>query len=396
MRNVHAVRRIAMLAVLSSAAVFANANEAIAITLNDNCPAGFEWVEGNRCELRSLYQQYPSIQSQGVGGLKTGLPTYRDGFSPQAIDLGRYLFFDPVLSVNGQQSCATCHDPKKGFADGRALAVGALGVIGKRSAPSLWNVAFQERFFWDGRANSLEEQMTGPLYSLDEMANTPAQLLATLNGLPVYRALFYQAFGEQGNITLEQIYHALAAFQASLVSLNSRYDQYAHGYAQALTEPEIEGLNVFRSFVARCAECHTPPLFTNQQIAVIGTPELDGMPRDLGAQGPTGDPSLRGGFKVPSLRNIELTAPYMHSGKFETLWSVSEFYTLGRGHALEKDEPMYLHWHIWEPQLTDAEIDRLVDFMATLTDIKFTPAIPTQLPSGLMHISADDFDQRQP
>ncbi len=371
------------------------ADDADNLTLSDTCPPGFQWVAGNACELRSLYQQYPSIQSQGVGGLKTGLPRYRDGFSPQEIDLGRYLFFDPVLSVNGQQSCATCHDPDKGFADGRGLAIGATGEVGTRSAPSLWNVAFLEKFFWDGRASTLEEQMTGPLYAPNEMANTPDHLLRTLNGIPAYQRLFRMAYPERDDdITLDKIYRALAAFQTSLISLNSRYDQYAHGYASALTPNEIEGMNVFRSFVARCAECHTPPLFTNQQIAVIGTPEPEGMPRDIGAQGPTGDATLRGGFKVPSLRNITLTAPYMHSGKYDSLWDASEFYTLGRGHALAEGEPIYLHWHIWEPQLTDTEIDRLVDFMGTLTDTLFTPRVPEQLPSGLTPISADEFTRR--
>lgn len=363
------------------------------ITLAEHCPPGFELVAGNACELRSLYQQYPSIQSQGVGGLKTGLPTYRDGFSPQVIDLGRYLFFDPVLSMNGQQSCATCHDPEKGLADGRALAIGANGTVGTRSAPSLWNVAFQEKFFWDGRAGSLEEQMLGPLYSEAEMANTPANLLMTLNQISEYQRLFSEAFPGSRAISLDQIYHALAAFQTTLISLNSRYDQYAHGYAEALTKNEIEGLNVFRSFVARCAECHTPPLFSNQQIAVIGTAEPEGMPRDLGAAIPSGDPTMAGGFKVPSLRNIKLTAPYMHSGKYDSLWDATEFYTLGRGHALDEGEQLYLHWHIWEPDLPDHEIDRLVDFMGTLTDTLFTPIVPKVLPSGLSHISADEFDR---
>lgn len=362
------------------------------IQLADYCPPGFELVAAGGCELRSMYQQYTSLQSQGVGGLKTGLPAYRDGFSPQVIDLGRYLFFDPVLSVNGTQSCASCHDPEKGLADGRARAIGAFGDEGARSAPSLWNLAFQEIFFWDGRAATLEEQVVGPLYSELEMANTPDNLLQTLNGIDKYRELFQVAYPDSSSdITLDEIYHAIAGFEASLVSLNSRYDQYAHGYADALSKPEIEGLNVFRSFVARCAECHTPPLFTNQQIAVIGTPEPDGMPRDVGAMGPTQDASLRGGFKVPSLRNIELTAPYMHSGKYDSLWDASEFYTLGRGHAVEEGETLYLHWHIWEPELTDTEIDRLVDFMKTLTDTRFAPRVPEILPSGLRHIGADDF-----
>ncbi len=356
------------------------------IILKADCPPGFELTR-DHCELRSLYQLYPSLENAGVGGLKTGLPRYRDGFSPQQTDLGRYLFFDPILSGDGKLSCATCHQPDRGFADGMGQSVGAGGAVLPRSAPSLWNVAFFNSFFWDGRAASLEEQMLGPLYDEHEMANNPGQLLASLNASAPYRRLFAQAFpddftAEDATITLEQIYRAITAFQVSLVSLNSRYDQYAHGYADALTTAEKEGLNIFRSFVARCAECHTPPLFTNQQIAVIGTPEPAGMPYDVGAQKPTGDATLRGGFKVPSLRNIELTAPYMHSGRFESLREAAEFYTLGRGHAVPEGEDVMIHWHIWEPKLTDDELDRLVDFMKTLTDESFKPQAPKTLPSG--------------
>ncbi len=356
------------------------------IELSSNCPPGFERVDGH-CELRSLYQMYPSLQDAGVGGLKTGLPAYRDGFRPEQIDLGRYLFFDPVLSADRSLSCASCHQPDLGFADGRGRSLGAGGELLPRSAPSLWNATFLQRLFWDGRASSLEEQMLGPLYDASEMANTPQQLLADLNGLAAYRRLFAEAFPDsydpaQG-IALEQIYRALAAFQASLVSLNSRYDQYAHGYADALTAPEKEGLNVFRSFVARCAECHTPPLFSNQQIAVIGTPEPPGMDFDPGAGPVMNEPSQRGGFRVPSLRNVALTAPYMHSGRFATLREATEFYTKGRGHAVPAGEDLKIHWHIWEPQLTDYELDRLVDFMRTLTDERFKPPEPGQLPSGL-------------
>jgi cytochrome c peroxidase len=257
-----------------------------------------------------------------------------------------------------------------------------------RSAPSLWNVAFLRRFFWDARSDSLEAQMLGPLYDENEMATSPAQLLRTLNGIPLYRALFAQAFpldfrAPDTPIRLDQVYTAITAFELSLISLNSRYDQYAHGYADALTEPEKKGLNVFRSFVARCAECHTPPLFTNQQLAVIGTPEPEGMPFDSGAELPLGEPSLRGGFKVPSLRNIALTAPYMHSGRFATLREATAFYTQGRGHAVPEGEDLKIHWHIWEPNLGDEELDRLVDFLGTLTDESFKPVTPQRLPSGL-------------
>lgn len=361
-----------------------------AFILSEDCPPGFELTAGH-CELRSLYLMYNSLEGAGVGGLKTGLPAYRDGFSPQQIDLGRYLFFDPVLSADGSVSCASCHNPDMGFSDGRGRSVGISGDPLARSAPTLWNVAFLKSLFWDGRSDSLEQQMLGPLYDAHEMGNSPEMLLQTLNGIPAYRRMFAAAWpeeftGSDAVIRLDQIYVAITAFQASLVSLNSRYDQYAHGYADALTEPEKEGLNVFRSFVARCAECHTPPLFTNQQIAIIGTPEPEGMPFDPGAQLPMAEPSQRGGFKVPSLRNIELTAPYMHSGKFETLREAAAFYTGGRGHAVPEGEDLKIHWHIWEPNLTDLELDRLVDFLRTLTDESFKPAVPELLPSGLQAV----------
>ena len=368
--------------------VFASARVISAdFVLSEDCPPGFELSSGH-CELRSLYQMYASLEDAGVGGLKTGLPAYRDGYTPQQIDLGRYLFFDPALSADGTVSCATCHNPDQGFADGLGRSVGASGHPLARSAPSLWNVAFAQRFFWDARASSLEEQMLGPLYDKHEMANTPTRLLQTLNDIPAYRELFRQAWPEEfpetdSTIQLEQIYAAITAFELSLISLNSRYDQYAHGYADALTAPEKEGMNIFRSFVARCAECHTPPLFTNQQVAVIGTPEPDGMEFDPGAAKPLGEPTLRGGFKVPSLRNIALTAPYMHSGRFATLREAAAFYTGGRGHAVPEGEELKVHWHIWEPRLSDEELDRLVDFLNTLTDESFKPSEPVQLPSGL-------------
>jgi cytochrome c peroxidase len=142
-------------------------------------------------------------------------------------------------------------------------------------------------------------------------------------------------------------------------------------------------MNVFRSFVARCSECHTPPLFTNQQIAVIGTPEPKGRAFDIGAEKTSQEPTLRGGFKVPSLRNVALTAPYEHSGQFRTLHSAVEFYNLGRGHAVPKGEKLTVHWHIWEPNLSAAEIDRVVDFLGALTDESFRPERPRILPSGL-------------
>jgi len=353
-------------------------------TLNSLCPPSFEKTEAGVCELRTLYQFYDSLEGRGVGGTRTALPPHRDGFTPQQIDLGRYLFFDPVLSGDGTLSCASCHDPARGLSDGRPRSIGIHGADAGRAAPTLWNVAFLKRFFWDARADSLEAQASGPLYSQKEMGNTPARLLASLNGNATYRRLFQETFpAGRGKITEQEVFTALTAFQTSLVSLNSRYDRYVHGYDAALSEREIEGLNVFRSFVARCSECHTPPLFTNEQIAVIGMPEPPGMPFDVGAEKTFGSPKLKGGFKVPTLRNITRTAPYSHDGAFSNLRAAVDFYNKGRGNAVPQGMHLYLHWHISDPNLTEAEVDRIVDFLGALTDETFLPQEPARVPSGL-------------
>jgi len=355
---------------------------ATGFTLNPDCPPGFEKTAANTCELRTLYDFYPA--KRGLGGTRTALPPHRDGFTPQQIDLGRYLFFDPVLSGDGSLSCASCHDPARGLSDGRARSIGFHGADAGRAAPTLWNVAFLKRFFWDARADSLEAQATGPLYSQKEMGNTPARLLSSLNGNPAYRQLFQQTFpAGRGQITEQEVVTALAAFQTSLVSLNSRYDRYVHGYDAALSDRELEGLNVFRSFVARCSECHTPPLFTNEQVAVIGMPEPPGRPFDVGAEKTFGSPKLKGGFKVPTLRNIARTAPYSHDGAFTSLRDTVQFYNKGRGNAVPKGMQLYLHWHISDPHLTDTEVDRIVDFLGALTDESFLPQTPARVPSGL-------------
>ena len=311
--------------------------------LSDHCPPSFELTEAGECKFVSFYQRYDSVQSKGLGGTQTALPEIRDGFSPAEIDLGRYLFFDPLLSGNQQLSCASCHQVDKGLSDGLDRSVGALGQKTARGAPTLWNVGFLKHLFWDSRSNSLEDQAQGPLFAADEMGNTPQQLLASLQHNSYYPAMFKQAFPESQQIELDQVYLALAAFQASLISLNSRYDHYVHGYHQALSASEIEGMNVFRSFVARCSECHTPPLFTNQQIAVIGTPEPEGVPLDVGAETTFQNAKLKDAFKVPTLGNIVKTAPYMHSGRYSELREAVDFYNKGRGHAIPQGVDMQIH-----------------------------------------------------
>ncbi len=382
-RLVNKVQVLLSLMVLGFLLVCSAPTRAENFVLSEHCPASFELRDG-QCFFVSRYHFFSSVQNRGLGGTTTGLPAIREGFTPQQIDLGRYLFFDPILSSDNTVSCASCHQPDKGFSDGRKVSVGVQQKLGKRSAPTLWNVGFLDRLFWDGRATTLEQQALGPLFADNEMGNTQEQLLSSLNSVPAYHKLFQSAFPDQQQpINLNSIVTALTAFQSTLISLNSRYDQYALGYHQALSEQEIKGMNVFRSFVARCAECHQPPLFTNNQIAVIGVPEEAGLPLDPGAQTTFNAAKLRGGFKVPSLRNIVSTAPYMHAGNFATLKEATEFYNKGRGHAVPKEESLLIHWHIWEPHLSPQEITDIVAFLGALDDTSLMPAIPTELPSGL-------------
>jgi cytochrome c peroxidase len=373
-----------LLALATTGAPSAHAATGPSFELSPRCPPSFELTARGTCEFRDRYQLYDSLEGRGVGGTRTSLPPHRDGFTPAQIDLGRYLFFDPLLSGDGTLSCGSCHRPDKGLADGRPRSIGIGGREAARAAPSLWNVAFLQRLFWDARADTLEAQAQGPLFSPIEMGNDPARLSASLNANATYRRLFRAAFPAGGDeITLDEVYRALAAFQSTLVSFNSRYDRYVHGYTAALTDREIEGLNVFRSFVARCAECHTPPLFTNGEVAVIGAPEPKGHAFDVGAEQTLGSPKLRGGFKVPTLRNIARTAPYMHSGAFATLRETVDFYNKGRGNAVPKGQTLYLHWHITSPDLSAREVDRLLDFLQALTDEAFVPQVPARVPSGL-------------
>ena len=363
--------------------------------LSEVCPPSFDKTDDGHCRFVSLYDLYTG--GPGDGGLRVPLPPLHDGFTPQQADLGRYLFFDPLLSGDRDLSCAQCHHPDLGFADARPTSRGRGGhglgpqrrggVALRRAAPTLWNVGFLTRLFWDGRADSLEDQATGPLFAPDEMANTPEDLVRSLSTNSTYRRLFAVAFGrdEAEPITVREVTAALAAFEAALVSVNSRYDRYAHGDPAALTEPEIRGYNVFRGFVARCSQCHVPPLFASSEVAVVGAPPVGGKAYDLGAAEIRDDRTLRGAFKVPTLRNIARTAPYFQAGQLATLEDVVDFYNARRGHAAPRDVDLEIHWHVHmaHSELTRDNAVDLVAFLKALSDESLRPAIPRAVPSGL-------------
>lgn len=378
-----------VVAYIAALPAVAAAGPATGWALKTTCPPSFERLADETCVFRSLYDFYASAGDHG--GLRVALPPERAAYPARQIDLGRYLFFDPLLSADRRMSCASCHHPDHAYADGRGRSIGAGGVTLARGAPSLWNVGFLRQLFWDGRAHSLEEQAAGPLFSADEMGNTLQGLVSALNANVPYRSLFASAFGRDAGtpITAEEIERALAAFESSLVSFSSRYDRYAHGDVAALSPLEIEGHNVFRGFVARCSQCHTPPLFTDSEVAVVGAPPVHDADYDRGAGAHNADPAEQGAFRVPTLRNVALTAPYFQAGQLASLDDVVHFYNDTRGHAVPAGVPLQIHWHIAmsAPELSKDDEQALVAFLGALTDESMKPPVPAAVPSGLPVIS---------
>src|SRR5262245_29433379 len=234
----------------------------------------------------------------GGGGLRRAFPEMKlrpsNETTQEKIELGRLLYFDPVLSGDNEQSCATCHHPDLGFTDGRhtSMGFGGKGVGpdrqgGKqvlRSAPTIWNAAFNNKQFWDGRANDLEEQASFPITSPDEMNQDRDKLVKELKAIPEYVRLFDRAFSDDGGsaVTFDNVNSAIAAFERTIISNNSPFDRYAAGDRSALTPEQRRGLTLFRSLKTRCFECHGFPTFANPDFKVIGVPPLAGQPDDIG------------------------------------------------------------------------------------------------------------------
>jgi cytochrome c peroxidase len=316
--------------------------------------------------------------------------------TPEKVELGRLLFFDPILSDDNTLSCAHCHHPHLGFSDGlpRSRGRGGTGAGRERTggieltrgAPSLWNTIYNHRQFWDGRAAHLEEQARMVITTPEEVNADPAELVRELKAIPEYRALFDKAFGGKDgeSITFKNITYAIAAFQRTLVSFNSRFDRYAAGDGSALSPQEKRGLKLFLSPKTRCNECHGIPTFANRDFKVIGVPNPKDGPADVAKpeaeRGRGGGPN--GAFKIPTLRNIALTAPYMHNGVFETLEEVLDFYAGGGGRGLGLEVPLQDD-KIRKFTLTPQEKADLIAFLLALTDESAVPEIPARVPSGL-------------
>jgi len=273
-------------------------------------------------------------------------------------ELGKQLFFDARLSGTGQMACAACHLPEKAFTDGKALSIRDDGKQNTRNSPTMHNVGYYERLYWDGRAKGLEANVLAAWKA--QIGGKPEEVAARLAGVDAYQKSFQAAFGKGPDETT--VVHALASFLRSLRSGDSAYDRWeASGRKEGLSEAAVKGHELF-SGKAGCIVCHTPPLFTDRLFHNAGVGMLAENP-DIGAAAKNAldDASKTGAFKTPTLRDIAKTAPYFHDGHATTLREAVKYMASGGTENPHRD-PLLL-----DRGLTDAEIDQLVAFLETLT-----------------------------
>lgn len=313
----------------------------------------------------------------------------------EKIELGKLLFFDPILSYNNKISCATCHSPTKGFADGLDRSNGfSEGTKTRRNAPTILNAAFngidlEGNFdpehspqFYDNRALSLEEQCMGPLLSADEMKGTDLSAEAYIEWLEqkvtsikAYRALFYQAFADS-TTSIDRITKAIATYERTLITPNAPFDRYMRGEVNAMTDEQIKGMQAFIS--TGCNDCHAGPMFSDYKLHVLGVEDHPGL-----ESFDKGDGTYA--FRTTTLRNLAYTAPYMHNGRLSSIKEVMRFYQIKRSEHPEVSnrelapefKDLSLH------PLSKSRTKEIIAFLEALNDPNFDQSIPNSVPSGL-------------
>ena len=301
-----------------------------------------------------LYLKVPKGWPQPKYDFKKN-PLTEEGFQ-----LGRHLFYDPILSRDSSISCASCHLQQTGFTHvDHQLSHGIEGRIGTRNSMTIINMAWNKDFMWDGGVNNLEMQPINPITSLSEMDETLENVVIKLQASEKYRTLFSKAFGDE-KVTSQRLLKALAQFTVMLKSSNSKYDKVIRK-EENFTEQEQHGYDLFK---INCASCHKEPLFATDKFEKNGL-TLDETLNDLGRIKITNKPEDYMRFKVPTLRNIQFTFPYMHDGRFKTLIEVVKHYN-----SLEIDKS--LPKELAKPMnLSDNDRVDLVAFLITLTDKEF-------------------------
>lgn len=298
--------------------------------------------------------------------------------TPEKVALGRRLFADPNLSADRTISCASCHELGRGAgADGRAVSRGVGGASGRRNAPSVYNAAFQALLFWDGRTRSLEEQAIGPILDPAEMAMPDVAAVENrVRADPAYPPLFAAAFGSDG-IDIGRIAAVIAAFERTLITADAPYDRFVRGDAGALTPAQLRGMALFQE--ARCIACHSGPNFSAASVfptdggmrlfPALDSPLAAGyrLTDDAGAAGPARGPGV---WRIPSLRNVALTAPYFHNGSVDNLAEAVRIMASAQRNAVIADDPRAgrrIGWDVEAGAL--ATTDRLVLSERDISDL---------------------------
>ena len=282
-------------------------------------------------------------------------------YSYERWELGKRLFYDPILSKDGLVSCASCHDSKLAFSDRKDVSKGSAGLLGTRNSPSLANVAYHPYYTREGGIPTLEMQILVPIQEHNEFNNNIVLIADTLSKIPSYIEMAKAAYDQEPNAFV--ITRALAQFERSLISGQSSYDlEYNYGMEGSMTASALRGKALFESDRTSCSSCHSGFNFTNYAFENNGLYEIY---EDTGRERLTQDPSDRALFKVPTLRNVEVTGPYMHDGSIASLSEVVDHYNNGGSDHMHKSEL------IRPLQLTNDEKNDLVEFLYALTDQKF-------------------------
>lgn len=295
-------------------------------------------------------------------------PTYTFNNNPvtkEGFELGRRLFYDPILSRDGSVSCNNCHIQATAFADSpvHPLSVGIDELVGIRNAPSLVNMAFYPEFFWDGGVTHLDFAPINAIESTFEMDAKVKHVVKRLNAKEHYRAMYKKAFGID-EITLPYTLYALSQFTGMMISANSKYDKYIRSEGETLSAIELQGMKAFKQ---KCSSCHSGELFTDFSYRNNG---LDSTFSDMGRGRITALESDIGKFRVPSLRNVALTAPYMHRARFSSLDEVLDHYDSGMIYS-ETLDTLFKKEGKLGIDLSENEKKAIIAFLHTLTDNEF-------------------------
>lgn len=297
--------------------------------------------------------------------------------TPERIELGKLLYFDTRLSANGKINCATCHHPKRGWTDLEPVSKAIGAGRGPRNSPTLLNTAYGKRQFWDGRARTLEKQALGPIEADVEM-NMPLEvLIPKLNKIEGYTKLFKQAYPKSnGKITKKYLAKAIASFERTVLSTTAPFDKYAMGDDKAISKQEKEGFELFTN-KAHCVDCHDSFNFSDGSFHNIGLNDGELQGKELGRYLTKRRATWYGVFKTPTLRDISKSAPYFHDGSVKTLHEATSICSSGGRY---KNNVKNKSTYIVDRNVTETEVNKIVEFLKTLSGPDMKLKIPTKFP----------------